>query len=112
MLKADIGLRLENIENLPENIIKSRNLLWSEFLDEENENLVNTDFEQWPPGRNNFNRRMAGNKMAPGFAFQGFLSHGWRQKKCRRVSCSCYGPDFKLSQNYQWLHRPILCRPN
>ncbi|GAG04431.1 unnamed protein product, partial [marine sediment metagenome] len=49
MLKADIGLRLENIENLPENIIKSRNLLWNEFLNEENENLVNTDFEQWPP---------------------------------------------------------------
>ena len=49
MLRADIKLRLENIKNLPENIIESRNLLWNEFLDEENENLVNIDFEQWPP---------------------------------------------------------------
>jgi len=49
MLKADIELRLENVEKLPENIIESRNLLWSGFLDEENENLVNIDFEQWPP---------------------------------------------------------------
>ena len=49
MLKADIELRLENVEKLPENIIESRNLLWNKFLDEENENLINTDFEQWPP---------------------------------------------------------------
>jgi hypothetical protein len=49
MLRADIELRLENIKNLPENIIESRNLLWNILLDEENENLVNTDFEQWPP---------------------------------------------------------------
>ena len=49
MLKADIGLRLENVEKLPENIIKSRNSLWSEFLNEETEVSVNIDFEQWPP---------------------------------------------------------------
>jgi hypothetical protein len=49
MLKADIGLRLENVEKLPENIIKSRNSLWSEFLNEETEVLVNVDFQQWPP---------------------------------------------------------------
>lgn len=49
ILIADIELRLENIKNLPENIIESRNLLWNKFLDEENENLINTDFEQWPP---------------------------------------------------------------
>ena len=49
MLKADIELRLENIEKLPENIIKSRNSLWSEFLNEETEVLVNVDFQQWPP---------------------------------------------------------------
>ena len=49
MLKADIGLRLENVEKLPENIIKNRNALWSEFLNEETEVLVNVDFQQWPP---------------------------------------------------------------
>jgi len=49
MLKADIELRLENVEKLPENIIESRNLLWCEFLNEETEVSVNIDFEQWPP---------------------------------------------------------------
>jgi peptidase C10-like protein/Spi protease inhibitor len=49
MLKADIELRLENVEKLPENIIKSRNVVWSEFLSEETEVSVNIDFEQWPP---------------------------------------------------------------
>ena len=49
MLKADIELRLENVEKLPENIIKNRNALWSEFLNEETEVLVNVDFQQWPP---------------------------------------------------------------
>jgi len=49
MLKADVGLRLENVEKLPENIIESRNLLWREFLNEETEVLVNVDFQQWPP---------------------------------------------------------------
>jgi len=49
MLKADVGLRLENVEKLPENIIESRNLLWREFLNEETEVSVNIDFEQWPP---------------------------------------------------------------
>ena len=49
MLKADIGFRLENVEKLPENIIKSRNSLWSDFLNEETEVLVNIDFQQWPP---------------------------------------------------------------
>jgi len=49
MLRTDIELRLENIENLTEDVVESRNLLWIEFLDEENEILVNTDFEQWPP---------------------------------------------------------------
>jgi len=49
MLKADIELRLENVEKLPENIIKSRNVVWSEFLNEETEVSVNIDFEQWPP---------------------------------------------------------------
>ena len=49
MLRADIELRLESIENLPDDIIESRNLLWDKFLAEENENLVNTNFEQWPP---------------------------------------------------------------
>ena len=49
MLRADIGLRLENIEELPENIIKNRNSLWSEFLDEETVGMVNVDFQQWPP---------------------------------------------------------------
>jgi len=49
MLKADIGLRLENVEKLPENIIKSRNSLWSDFLNEKTEVLVNVDFQQWPP---------------------------------------------------------------
>ncbi|MCK5258313.1 MAG: C10 family peptidase, partial [Thermoplasmatales archaeon] len=49
MLKADIGLRLENVEKIPENVIKSRNSLWSKFLNEETEVSVNIDFEQWPP---------------------------------------------------------------
>jgi len=49
MLKVDIELRLENVEKLPENKIKSRNSLWNEFLNEETEVLINVDFQQWPP---------------------------------------------------------------
>ncbi len=49
MLIADVEFRFENIENLPENIIEDRNLLWDKLLNDENEKFVETYFEQWPP---------------------------------------------------------------
>ncbi len=46
MLKIDIHLRLENIPNLPEEVISNRNESWLKML---NENIENSRFEQWPP---------------------------------------------------------------
>ncbi len=46
MLKMDIHLRLENISNLPEEVISNRNELWIELL---NENIEISRTEQWPP---------------------------------------------------------------
>ncbi len=46
ILKTDIQLRLENISNLPEEIISIRNGSWKKML---NENIENSRFEQWPP---------------------------------------------------------------
>jgi hypothetical protein len=47
MLCADITLRLENIQKLPENIIRERRILWNSYV---KESIVPCrDFEQWPP---------------------------------------------------------------
>ena len=46
MLKTDIHLRLENIPDLPEEVISNRNESWLKML---NENIENSRFEQWPP---------------------------------------------------------------
>jgi hypothetical protein len=46
MLKADIQLRLQNIPNVPEQILTERNESWSELL---NQTYRTDRFEQWPP---------------------------------------------------------------
>jgi len=48
ILRADIKIRLENIQILPEDIIEQRFLLWETFLNEETQDSVNLDFMQWP----------------------------------------------------------------
>ena len=48
ILRADIKIRLENIQILPEDIIEQRFLLWETFLNEETQDPVNLDFRQWP----------------------------------------------------------------
>jgi hypothetical protein len=47
LLFADMTLRLENIQKLPENIIQERHLLWDSYADG---SVVSSGrFEQWPP---------------------------------------------------------------
>ncbi len=48
-LKTDMKYRLDNIPNLPVDIIKNRQLLWDEFLTTNTGGLLNKDFQQWPP---------------------------------------------------------------
>jgi hypothetical protein len=47
MLCADITLRLENIQKLPEKIIQERRLQWDSYVEENP--IVSGGFEQWPP---------------------------------------------------------------
>ncbi len=49
ILKSDIELRLKNIENLPLDIIQNRQNQWNNFLTVGHMDLINTNFEQWPP---------------------------------------------------------------
>jgi len=49
LLKTDIELRFNNIENIPESILEERNLLWDGLLNDKNTNSVNMGFQQWPP---------------------------------------------------------------
>jgi len=46
MLKTDISLRLENIPNLPKEVISKRNEAWLKILVS---NIEKNRFEQWPP---------------------------------------------------------------
>ena len=46
MLYADITLRLENIQKLPEKIIQERQILWDAYLQEKP--MITAGFEQWP----------------------------------------------------------------
>jgi len=48
ILKADIQLRIENVNNLPRGIIESRNAAWEKYLNE-GTIVVLDSFEQWPP---------------------------------------------------------------
>jgi len=47
MLCADITLRLENIQKLPEKIIQERHLQWESYVEENP--IFSRRFEQWPP---------------------------------------------------------------
>ena len=47
MLCADITLRFENIQKLPEKIIQERHLQWDSYVEENP--IVSGRFEQWPP---------------------------------------------------------------
>jgi hypothetical protein len=47
LLCADITLRLENIQKLPEKIIQERHLQWDSFVEENP--IASERFEQWPP---------------------------------------------------------------
>lgn len=46
MLKADINLRLKNIQNLPTHVIEERKQMWKGVL---SGNITALNFEQWPP---------------------------------------------------------------
>jgi hypothetical protein len=46
MLYADITLRLENIQKLPEKMIQERHILWDAYLHEKP--MITGGFEQWP----------------------------------------------------------------
>jgi len=48
LIKEDINLRLENIQNIPDNIIHERNSMWDYFIYAKNE-ISLKKFEQWPP---------------------------------------------------------------
>jgi hypothetical protein len=47
LLKADLSLRLENIQKIPKELLEQRHLQWTELISEKP--LVSTSFEQWPP---------------------------------------------------------------
>ena len=49
ILKLDVRLRLKNIEYLPSYLIDQRQRQWDVFLTEKQIDLINTNFEQWPP---------------------------------------------------------------
>lgn|GEM_PF-2960393 len=49
MLKADITLRIKNIQNLPSDIIESRKQMWKGMLNPKNVYKAEINFEQWPP---------------------------------------------------------------
>ena len=48
ILKADISLRLKNIDNLPDHVIEDRKQMWKSVLNPKNENAASINFEQWP----------------------------------------------------------------
>ena len=48
LLKADINLRLDNIEKIPDYILHERNSKWDNYL-KNNDEVLYLDFEQWPP---------------------------------------------------------------
>ncbi|OQX78835.1 MAG: hypothetical protein B6D61_04605, partial [Bacteroidetes bacterium 4484_249] len=48
-LLADIKLRIENISNLPDEIIRQRNKSWQSIIDKETDNTSSVLFQQWPP---------------------------------------------------------------
>ena len=47
LLKTDLELRLQNISEIPDNILEQRNSAWKLLL--ENSEILTRDFEQWPP---------------------------------------------------------------
>lgn len=49
LLKSDINYRLDNIVNLPNYIIFERKLKWDSYLNNYNKDILNVNFEQWPP---------------------------------------------------------------
>ena len=49
ILKADIHNRLENIPNIPDDLIERRNSAWKSYLNENIERSDDRPFEQWPP---------------------------------------------------------------
>jgi hypothetical protein len=49
LLRADIHLRLSNIDHVSDHIIEQRNTLWNSLLNEELEIQVDRNFKQWPP---------------------------------------------------------------
>ena len=49
ILLSDIKLRIENISNLPDEIILQRNNAWQNVLDKETDNTSSVLFQQWPP---------------------------------------------------------------
>jgi hypothetical protein len=49
LLKTDISLRLNNIDKIPDYIINERESKWNIYLNDFNNNILNINFEQWPP---------------------------------------------------------------
>jgi hypothetical protein len=49
LLITDIKSRLENIDIIPQDIISYRNYQWDKFLSRNDEQILNINFEQWPP---------------------------------------------------------------
>ena len=49
LLKTDIKLRLNNIDKIPDYIINEREAKWNSYLNEEYNEILNINFEQWPP---------------------------------------------------------------
>ncbi len=49
IIKLDVEYRLKNIEYLPSGIIYQRQKQWDILLTEKQINLLDADFEQWPP---------------------------------------------------------------
>lgn len=49
LLKTDINLRLENIDNIPEYLVHERNIKWDNYLFKNTDEISISNFEQWPP---------------------------------------------------------------
>lgn len=49
MLCSDIHLRLTYCSQIPDYVIRNRQLLWDAFLQMDLEVIMNRDFQQWPP---------------------------------------------------------------